>query len=812
MKPTTLSGSNDKCKSGDSTTPPETPKDRIIIGGNLAASSPATTSKRKTSKGLEVSAPQGVTPGIHISNSGDQSVSAIIREVGAKLMQPSTASSMAKTMVESSLSKSRSSNTSNNASNNNSPAHQPSKKKEKVSEDFPALSAPQAFQHRLHVNDEYKWDGDPSLVIELKDKVGEGAYGAVYKAAYINTDWIMAVKMVPFLSSQQGQDEVRKEINVLKKCRHPNIVSYFGCAMKDSFLWIFMEFCEMGSVGRVLETFHARQQSFTEKQIAVILSQALQGLAHLHRDGIKVIHRDLKADNILISEMGLVKLADFGIAFQQTGTKSKAQTLIGTPLFMSPEMLDGERYNSKTDIWSLGITAIEMADGRPPYVRDHPMRALYRIVHEDPPTVQDPSRWSKEFLSFINVCLQKNPEQRPTAPTLLEHEFIKQVKAEECAEVILGLVEQYKRLKEEKAEAERASQRELDELGHDDFRLTSTDSEIVSNFNLTTLSDTIDMEAIRNTVKKSPQGEKKTSDSDDSDDDSDSDDSDNDSEHDSESLSVQVVSMPTPNINTPTNTDTDTNTKTNTNTSTNTNTNTRININTSTNTNTNNENTSESASASASATATARATMMKKMKSNSSDSAFVSLTETVHKRRAVSTAEKETTDTVAHQLSNSAQALTAKKTTTTQKEMKGLTDAQRRDMMAQTGGSFVFFTGLSVGAEKMLTTVKHSSMPPSPANNNNNNNNNTTLAVPSPHTAEPKKKTKKSKKKSLGVGVPTTIAELEKVVPDLDRFSRLPFVELVWEAAHYRERCNELEQEVKALKKDNKALKKKASA
>ncbi|ELR18048.1 protein kinase domain containing protein [Acanthamoeba castellanii str. Neff] len=262
-------------------------------------------------------------------------------------------------------------------------------------------------------------------------------------------EFLMALKIIPMLTAGKNVEDVSREINVLRRCRHPNIVSYYGSATTASELWIMMEYCVHGSLGSIIDTFKAVEKQLTEKQLAHILYQAITGLAYLHNDQIKVIHRDLKCGNILMGEDGVVKLADFGISFQQTGSRSKAATMIGTPLFMSPEMLSGDPYNAKSDIWSLGITAIEMADGVPPYFKDHQMRALFRIMHEDPPTLAEPQKWSPQFVSFIDACLKKEPTERLSALALLEHEFLRQVKPEDTKAVMKQLLAQYEEARRE---------------------------------------------------------------------------------------------------------------------------------------------------------------------------------------------------------------------------------------------------------------------------------------------------------------------------------------------------------------------------
>eukprot|EP01087_Luapelamoeba_hula_P011052 TRINITY_DN2976_c0_g1_i3.p1 TRINITY_DN2976_c0_g1~~TRINITY_DN2976_c0_g1_i3.p1 ORF type:complete len:704 (+),score=159.52 TRINITY_DN2976_c0_g1_i3:359-2470(+) len=288
------------------------------------------------------------------------------------------------------------------------------------------------------------YSGDPEEIFELGDKLGEGAYGAVFKASWReprpDEQQTVAVKILPFLTDESKR-AVQKELDVLNKSHHQHLVSYFGSYLKDTYLWLTMEYCDVGSVADTNARLrrHAnslpmsaplsaipigRTPAVTERVIAAILHQTIQGLSFLHSEAVRVIHRDLKGNNLLLTSDGVVKIADFGISFQQSGSRTMAATLIGTPLFMAPEILDGEGYTFSADIWSLGIAAIELADGFPPYFGEHPMRALYLLSASEPPTVKDKTHWSPEFLSFIASCLKKEPAERATTIVLLQHPFL----------------------------------------------------------------------------------------------------------------------------------------------------------------------------------------------------------------------------------------------------------------------------------------------------------------------------------------------------------------------------------------------------
>jgi len=280
---------------------------------------------------------------------------------------------------------------------------------------------------------------DPTKDFQLIEKLGEGSYGSVWKAQHVRTGTTTAIKRVPV---ENDLDEILNEIKIMKQCRSPYIISYYGSYFKDSELWIVMEFCGAGSVSDLMRI---TDKTLNEDQISVVLKDALKGLIYLHSK--RKIHRDIKAGNILLNNKGEGKLADFGVSGQLSDTMAKRQTVIGTPFWMAPEVIQEVGYDVKADLWSMGITAIEMAEGKPPYSNIHPMRAIFMIPSRPPPRLTDPDKWSKEFNDFIAQCLIKNPEQRPNATELLKHAFIQKAKSsavlssiiEEASEIIAKL-------------------------------------------------------------------------------------------------------------------------------------------------------------------------------------------------------------------------------------------------------------------------------------------------------------------------------------------------------------------------------------
>ncbi|CAN9512590.1 unnamed protein product [Ophioblennius macclurei] len=284
----------------------------------------------------------------------------------------------------------------------------------------------------------------PEEVFDVLEKLGEGSYGCVFKAHYKETGEIVAIKQVPVESDLQ---EIIKEISIMQQCNSPHVVRYYGSYFKNSDLWIVMEYCGAGSVSDIIRI---RNKTLTEDEIAAILQSTLKGLEYLHF--MRKIHRDIKAGNILLNAEGQAKLADFGVAGQLTDTMAKRNTVIGTPFWMAPEVIQEIGYNCVADIWSLGITAIEMAEGKPPYADIHPMRAIFMIPTNPPPTFRSPDLWSASFQNFVSQCLVKNPENRATATQLLQHPFIKAAKPSSILRALITDAMEIKLKRQEEAE------------------------------------------------------------------------------------------------------------------------------------------------------------------------------------------------------------------------------------------------------------------------------------------------------------------------------------------------------------------------
>ena len=258
---------------------------------------------------------------------------------------------------------------------------------------------------------------NPHEDYEAMELLGEGSYGSVYKVRHRETDELRAAKVMPI--HDVDLEDLKREISILDECKSEYTVGFFGCYVYEDNVWIIMELCEGGSVDDVL---CATQHTLTEPEIQVIMAYTALGLAFLHEK--RHIHRDIKAGNILLTRDGTAKVADFGVSADITSTLTKRRTVIGTPFWMAPEVIQEQGYDGKADIWSMGITAIELAEGEPPYFGMNPMRAIFAIAANPPPRLQEPQDWTPEFNSFVETCLTKPPEERPTAQELLRHSFI----------------------------------------------------------------------------------------------------------------------------------------------------------------------------------------------------------------------------------------------------------------------------------------------------------------------------------------------------------------------------------------------------
>ncbi|XP_072514704.1 STE20-like serine/threonine-protein kinase isoform X2 [Salminus brasiliensis] len=275
---------------------------------------------------------------------------------------------------------------------------------------------------RVKQYEHLKRDVDPQESWETLGELGDGAFGKVYKAQNRVSGVMGAAKVMEVRSEEQLEDYIT-EINILAGCRHANILSLLEAIYFEGWLWILIEFCPGGALDDIMLEL---ERGLSEQQISEVCCQTLQALSYLHQHHI--IHRDLKAGNILLTMDGHIKLADFGVSAKNDNTLQKRATFIGTPYWMAPEVIMCETskdnpYSCKADIWSLGITLIEAAEMEPPHHSLNPMRVLLKITKSPPPTLTNPRRWSSHFQDFLRRALQKNPESRWGAQQLLAHPF-----------------------------------------------------------------------------------------------------------------------------------------------------------------------------------------------------------------------------------------------------------------------------------------------------------------------------------------------------------------------------------------------------
>mmetsp|Transcript_4607 Transcript_4607/g.5921 ORF Transcript_4607/g.5921 Transcript_4607/m.5921 type:complete len:308 (-) Transcript_4607:29-952(-) len=270
---------------------------------------------------------------------------------------------------------------------------------------------------------------------ELGEILGRGAFGKVYKGSDKVTKEEVAIKVINLDQAEEDLEDIQLEINVLAKCKHPCITQYCGSWVIIDQLYIVMEFMGGGSCSDVLKS-----GPFKEDEIAIILRETLKALDYVHTMN-EMVHRDIKAANILLSEEGDVKLADFGVAAQMS-QKANKNPFVGTPFWIAPEVIKGQGYDGRADIWSIGITAIELATTEPPYANLDAMKVLYLIPKNQPPVLE--GNFSKTLKEFVAFCLCKDPQKRPPAKEVLKHRYLKKAKKNVFLKTKIGIYRDWK--------------------------------------------------------------------------------------------------------------------------------------------------------------------------------------------------------------------------------------------------------------------------------------------------------------------------------------------------------------------------------
>ncbi|KAJ3441538.1 sterile20-like kinase isoform b-related [Anaeramoeba flamelloides] len=250
--------------------------------------------------------------------------------------------------------------------------------------------------------------------LKFLEEIGRGSSSVISKAIYTTTNEVVAVKKIAIADNLEEIQKLSNAISLMKNHHHKNVVNYYDSYLMEKELWIVLEYCGGGSIAEIMKI---TKSTYNEEQIVAVIKSILKALVYLNKT--KKMHRDIKSGNILLTENGVAKLTDFGVSAQVTESKKK-KSVVGTPYWMAPEIITKNGYHLNADIWSLGITIIEMAEGKPPLLDLHPLRALFSIPNNPPPTFKEPDNWSENLNDLLSKCLEKDPGKRPNAKQLLE--------------------------------------------------------------------------------------------------------------------------------------------------------------------------------------------------------------------------------------------------------------------------------------------------------------------------------------------------------------------------------------------------------
>jgi len=296
------------------------------------------------------------------------------------------------------------------------------------------------FQHVLHVDSNMKWELDPSVnpedVFERVKEIGKGGFGSIYLMRHKTSGINLAGKVVnPNVLTDSAKQSLFREIELLKKIQTPYTIRYFGNVTYNNQPMILMEYCDRGSLRDMIDY---RNLCLTEKQAAIIIHDLLTALLILHTK-YKILHRDIKAANILLNSKQQIRVTDFGISREFDGNKSTTMSSIGTPYWMAPEVINGTPYSYPADIWSVGATAIELIEGAPPYCELEPTKAMQKIAKNGFPGFRAPRAVSPEFKDFISHTLCRDPSKRGKIPQLLKHPWVAQAETLNRQEILKPL-------------------------------------------------------------------------------------------------------------------------------------------------------------------------------------------------------------------------------------------------------------------------------------------------------------------------------------------------------------------------------------